>query len=203
MREFERSGARLRGLPVTGRVVYTIFLAFTLVALGMSMWLAEDMIGASMDGFGAYYRGESGAPDGAAVGGPRGDDAVEGGPTLDLPVDAEPMLAASEPMPRRKLLEVTHFHLFSMPIYLLILSHLFMLSSGRGKLGWIGGATVGTVAHIAAPWLAAAGSAGSAAIYAISGALLAISYVWMAVVPLLDMWTRARAVEPASGTRAA
>jgi hypothetical protein len=51
----------------------------------------------------------------------------ESGPALFLPPDGED-LAAFEPMPRRKLLEITHFHLFSMPVYLLILSHMHMLS---------------------------------------------------------------------------
>ena len=61
----------------------------------------------------------------------------------------------------RKLLEVTHFHLFSMPVYLLILSHLFMLSriGERAKVGWISLGTLGVAGHVAAPWLVRAGTA--------------------------------------------
>jgi hypothetical protein len=101
-------------------------------------------------------------------------------------------LAAFEPMPRRKLLEITHFHLFSMPVYLLILSHMYMLSRSRktAKAAWIGVGSFGTLLHIAAPWLVAQASVGALASYAISGAMLFISYSVMSVVPLWEMWRR-------------
>jgi len=43
------------------------------------------------------------------------------------------------PMSTQRLLEVTHFHLFSMPLYLLVVGHLFFLTgvSARAKSGWM------------------------------------------------------------------
>ena len=117
--------------------------------------------------------------------------AFDGGPALVIPLDGED-LAAFEPMPRRKLLEVTHFHLFSMPVYLLILSHMYMLSRARkqSKVGWVAIGSFGTVLHIAAPWLVAHGYAGAVAAYALSGVLLLVSYLVMSVVPIWEMWRR-------------
>ena len=180
MQDFTRPSGRLRALPWGARVVYSIFLAFTLVAMILTLALTDAMVGLDMQGAATYYEGDT-----APVDSPVDQD----GPDLLLPPDGE-QLAAFDPMSRRKLLEVTHFHLFSMPVYLLILSHLFMLSRARpaSKAAWIGLASLATALHIAAPWLAAAGSPGSVAVYAVSGAILIVSYGAMGLRPLWEMW---------------
>jgi len=182
MQDFTRPSGRLRALPLGARAVYTVFLAFTLVGLALTLWLTDDMVGIDLTGAGEYYGGEAA---------PIEEAEIEGGPALVLPPGGED-LAAFEPMPRRKLLEITHFHLFSMPVYLLILSHIYMLSRARekAKAAWIGTGSFGTLLHIAAPWLVAHGCAGAVATYAVSGALLLVSYVVMSVVPLWGMWQR-------------
>jgi hypothetical protein len=180
MQDFTRPSDRLRALPWGARVVYSIFLAFTLLGMVLTLALTDDMVGLDMRGVANYYEGET-----SPVEDPRADE----GPNLLLPPDAE-KLAAFEPMSRRKLLEVTHFHLFSMPVYLLILSHIFMLSRARttSKATWIGLGSLATALHIVAPWLAATGSPGSVAVYAGSGALLMASYGVMSLGPLWEMW---------------
>jgi hypothetical protein len=180
MQDFTRPSGRLRALPLGARAVYTVFLVFTLVGLALTLWLTHDMVGLDLGGAGEYYGGEVALIDEAEV---------VGGPDLVLPPDGEE-LAAFEPMPRRKLLEVTHFHLFSMPVYLLILSHMYMLSRSRkkAKAAWIASGSAGTLLHIVAPWLVAQGCAGAVATYAVSGALLLVSYFVMSVVPLWEMW---------------
>jgi hypothetical protein len=162
--------------------VYTVFLVFTLIGLAVTLWLTHDMVGIDLAGADEYYGGEMA---------PTEDAEPEGGPALVLPPEGE-ALAAFEPMPRRKLLEVTHFHLFSMPVYLLILSHIYMLSRSRrkAKAVWIAAGSFGTLLHIAAPWLVAHGCAGAVATYAGSGALMLVSYLVMSVVPLWEMWQR-------------
>ena len=182
MKDFARGPGRLRQLPLLARVTYSIFIAFTLVALAESAWLGADMLGADFAKFDEYYAGAPASIRAARV-------ATSGGPNIDMPGDM-PEAAAVDPMPVRKLLEVTHFHLFSMPVYLMILSHLFMLTrwGARAKLTWIIAATLSVAAHMAAPWLARGGGAGARAFYAGSGALLAISFGLMSAVPLLEMW---------------
>ena len=188
MKDFIRPAGRLRSLPLTARVTYSVFIAFTLVALAESAWLGADMLGADLGGIGAYYAGSPSAP---AV--PTTPAADGGGPVPDLPSEALPQLA-SDPVPRRKLLEVTHFHLFTMPVYLMILAHLFMLGrmGQRAKLVWIALGTLAVLLHIAAPWVARNGSAGSSLFYALSGALLFVSFGVMCAVPLYEMWLSPR-----------
>jgi hypothetical protein len=182
MQDFTRPSGRLRALPLGARAVYTVFLVFTLVGLAFTIVLTHDMVGIDLAGADGYYGGAAAPVD---------EPELRGGPALVIPPDGE-VLAAFEPMPRRKLLEITHFHLFSMPVYLLILSHMYMLSRARKqlKVAWVAIGSFGTALHIAAPWLVAHGHAGSLAAYALSGVLLLISYLVMSIVPIWEMWRR-------------
>jgi len=190
MKDFARQRGRLRALPLAARVVYSVFAAFTLLGLGFSVWLTEEMVGADLGGIDSYYAGTP--QPGTAEPQPGTSEPQPGtGPALELPDEAmaEPV---AEPMALRRLLEVTHFHLFSMPVYLLILSHLFMLSASLGdrvKLAWIGAGSVAVLIHMAAPWVARTGHAASTAVYAGSGTLLLLSFLVMSGVPLYEMWS--------------
>jgi hypothetical protein len=187
MKDFIRPAGRLRALPLPARFVYSVFNLFSLIALAETAWLGADMVGASLGGVESYYAGKSSLPPSAAQAAP-----PAGGPVIELP--EEPLTAEAEPMPLRKLLEVTHFHLFSMPVYLLILSHLYMLSRTRAglKSGVIAGGSLGVLLHMLAPWIARTGSAAGTVFYGISGALLSVCMLVMSVVPLIEMWTPAR-----------
>jgi hypothetical protein len=182
MKDFVRPAGRLRALPFHARLTYSVFLVFTLLGLAFTAWLGADMLGAKLQGIDEYYAG-------AAEGGEVAPAAASGGPQIDLPDEALGPRRA-DPMPLRKLLEVTHFHLFSMPVYLMILSHLFMLSGlgGRAKSIWIALGSFGVALHIAAPWIARGGGNFARAFYAVSGALLGAAFLVMAAVPLWEMW---------------
>jgi hypothetical protein len=184
MKDFTRPRGRLRSLPLAARVVYSVFAVFTLAGLGLTGWLASDMLGPDLGQLGPYYAGgrEAAAP----VAAPR----ASSGPQLDLPADADTLGTQAPPMPLRKLLEVTHFHLFSMPVYLLILSHLFMLAriTDGSKAAWIIVGTLSVVAHIAAPWVVRAQGASALWLYAVSGVLMTLSFMVMSAVPLWEMW---------------
>ena len=196
MKDFTRPRGRLRSLPLPARVVYSVFLVFTLVALGLTLWLGAEMVGPTLAELDEYYAGIT--PDVA----PAPDSPSNAaGPALDLPDELDAP-APPEPMALRKLLEVTHFHLFSMPVYLLILSHLFMLgrASDATKVSWITLGTFGTAAHIAAPWIARAAAAGSTALYALSGSAMLASMLVMSLWPLYEMWAPAPAAGGAGAT---
>ena len=184
MKDFVRPKGRLRSLPFSARLAYSVFLAFTLLALAQSAWLGTDMLGSDLHGISSYYAGEPSVPSPAPAA-----NAANGGPSIELPSDL-PSRPDIDPMPLRKLLEVTHFHLFTMPVYLLILAHLFMLSrlGERHKAAWIVAGTLGVALHIAAPWVARAGGSATALFYAASGALLLFSFLVMSAVPLYEMW---------------
>jgi hypothetical protein len=189
MKDFARTRGRLRALTLHARLAYSVFLGFTAVAFGLTAWLLNDMVGLRLQRAAVYYAGQSSssvqAPEQKTA-----PPANAGGPVLDLPDDAMAATTATEAMPRRKLLEVTHFHLFTMPVYLLILSHLFMLSraGSRFKTSTIVVATAGTALHVAAPWAATSGSMASIALYAVSGSAMGLSYIVMCIVPIWEMW---------------
>jgi hypothetical protein len=180
MKDFIRRAGRLRSLPLSARWVYSVFNVFSLIALVETAWLGADMVGASLSGVESYYAGKATPAQAPA--------AQSGGPVIELP--EETLTAEAPPMPLRKLLEVTHFHLFTMPVYLLILAHLFMLSRVRSalKTGFIIGGSVGVLLHMLAPWVARSGSPLSVAFYGVSGSLLLVSMLVMSVVPLYEMW---------------
>ncbi len=182
MRDFEKQNLRLSKLPLLGKVVYTVFLFFTVVGVVATVALYHDMVGISGERIGAYYHGEH-----VAIDSSHKDDANVG-PSLDMPTDV--VTQTEEAMPTRKLLEVTHFHLFSMPVYLLILSHLFMMTgfSVRSRMFWIAAASVATLCHLIAPWLTRSGFGFAMPFYAVSGGLLAVSYLWMSMGTLWGLW---------------
>jgi len=198
MKDFIRPRGRLRTLPLSARLVYSVFAVFTLIGLAFTAWLGADMVGADLSELDAYY---AGAPEARPA--PLPPDAT-GGPALELPPEAD-VLGASAPMPLRKLLEVTHFHLFSMPVYLLILSHLFMLSRAgeRAKLFWIVLGTVSVAAHMAAPWIARSGTASAGLAYGASGASMMVALLVLTVVPLWEMWAPLPSGERASPSASA
>lgn len=181
MKDFVRPAGRLRMLPVPARLVYSVFNLFSLLALAETAWLGADMVGTNLEGVEAYYAGKTSPPPSAA-------SAPTAGPTIDMP--DEPLTAEAAPISQRKLLEVTHFHLFTMPVYLLILAHLFMLSriGTRVKIGFIAGGSLGVLLHMLAPWVARSGGAFATLFYGVTGALLLVCMLVMSVVPLFEMW---------------
>lgn len=173
MRQFAGSGFRAWNLSTEAKLIYTCFALFAMLALASSVLFYEHLVGG---GVAAYYAGEAAAP--AATGG--------GGPEIAVP-DEKPLRVA---MPYGKLLEVSHFHLFTVPVFLLIIAHLFMLTgaSRRAKLGWIGGAWAAALVHLAAPWLVRYGGGAFSSVYAVSGAALGVTSTVLTVWPIGSMW---------------
>lgn len=106
-----------------------------------------------------------------------------------------------------RLLEVTHFHLFSMPLYLLVVGHLFLLTGAgaRAKTGWISASVAATAVHLCAPWMVYFGGRALAWIYPISGTALLASFAVLMGLPLFEMWApgRSRSLAPHPGPRSA
>lgn len=94
-------------------------------------------------------------------------------------------------MEPQKLLEVTHFHLFSVPLYLLVVGHLFLLSgrSAMAKTGIVTAAVALTALHLVAPWAVALGGRALAWIYPISGAGMLLGFAVLMGVPVYEMWS--------------
>ena len=175
MREFASPASRAGALPRPVKVLYTAFCAFTVAGLLSCIGLYDGVVrfGARAtpaelyDHLVSYYQPGAGPP-APAVG--------EAGPS---------------PMSTRRLLEVTHFHLFSMPLYLLVLGHLFLLTglSARAKMGWISASVTGTAVHLLSPWCVHFWGGALAWVYPISGAALLASFAVLMGVPLYEMWS--------------
>jgi len=102
------------------------------------------------------------------------------------------LTAHYETIDRRTLLEVTHAHLFSMPVLLLVSGHLVLLTSLslRFKLTLIIIGVIAMTLHLLAPWVVrwSGGSGGAGLLYPISGGLLFVSLAAMTCIPAWEMW---------------
>lgn len=180
MKEFQATRpGRLRVARAGSKMLYTAFAIAAIIGLFVSWRLYGVAIGEG--GPAAYYAGEP-----VAVAKPAGD---AGGPVLDLPDEVTQPRAITVQIPERKLLEVTHFHLFTIPVYVLVIAHLFLLAKIPVWLqnGGTALAIVSSGLHIAAPWLVR-GRPGITWIMPVSGVTMMVTLGLMAVVATVDMW---------------
>jgi hypothetical protein len=211
MRQFASGGFRLWNLAVEAKVLYTAFCGLILCGIVSSALYYGDLVGGGLGGVRRYYGGEENVPPIAAPTAPPGGATPTGtagdpariGPAIDVPVDIE---AQREPIvvavTYRKLLEVTHFHLFTMPVVLLIVGHLFFATAlgARAKLAWVGTASATVVLHIATPWLVRYLTPQVAILHAVSGAAMTLSMGVLTIYPIIVMWRPVPARPAAAAT---
>ncbi len=204
MRQYARPFPITR-LSLEARVLYTGFLLFLVLGFVSSVWLYADSFGGLSGRSSAeYYRGGAAqaepAPTVDAVGGPALELPPDG-PALDLPGET----AAAVPMrlekPARQVMETFHFHLFTVPVVLLIVGHLFMLTalSMRMKVGVITVASVATFVHLLAPLLVRFVGPQWGWLMPVSVVAAAVGWLPMLVWPLWEMWRPVPASEVATG----
>lgn len=175
-------------LSVEARIVYTGFCLFMLLGYLSSAWLyLDDDLGVRPADTARYYLGES--TDAASV-----ED--DGGPALELP--DEPV--ANEDLrlekPARQVMETFHFHLFTMPVCLLIVAHIFMMCGieTRQKVWWIALATLSTFVHLITPLLVRFGSPSFAPLMFPSAAVMGVTWLYLTTRPVFEMWRRPQGV---------
>jgi hypothetical protein len=191
LRQFAGSGLRIWNLSREAKLVYTGFGVFALLALVVSMMFYEDLVGSRSAGVAGYYAG--GAATAKAKTKTDGDGRAAGGPTIELGDEAAAATTSERitvAVTYRKLLEVTHFHLFTVPVFLLIIAHLFMLTglSSTAKLCWIATGWASSLLHLVAPWAIRYGGAGFSFTYPVSGAVMAVALGFMTIYPIVVMW---------------
>ena len=104
-----------------------------------------------------------------------------------------------------EMLEVTHFHLFAMPLLLFVQGHLFLLTRWpmRPKVALVLAGALGIALDLAAPWLIVYVSHGLAALKDVARVLMAVAFTAFAAVPLWEMWgpsRRGRAADEAGAS---
>jgi hypothetical protein len=186
MRQFSSSGFRLWNLGREARVLYSAFCVLTFLGTVSSALYYEDLVGVGTRGIARYYAGASTEASRPAA----APSAANGGPVIDMPEEAESGRPIVVAVSYRKLLEVTHFHLFTMPVVLLIVAHLFLATGlrDRTKFGWIVAGIAGVTLHLATPWLVRYGGAGLAFLHAVSGLALTLSMSVLTLYPVVVMW---------------
>lgn len=205
MRQYARPFPITR-LSLEARVLYTGFLLFLVLGFASSVWLYADSFG-NLSGQGAteYYRGGPAANEPA----PAAAEEAAGGPALDLPSDGPALelpgeTAAVAPMrlekPARQVMETFHFHLFTVPVVLLIVGHLFMLTalSMRLKVGIIAVSSVATFVHLLAPLLVRFVGPQWGWLMPVSVVGAAVGWLPMLLWPLWEMWKPMSAPEVAT-----
>ena len=178
MRHFAKPSS-LDRLSLEARLVYTIFCLFMLAGYATSLWFyLDDELGTSPKAAERYYLGEAVA----AI-----EPAEDGGPALDLP-EEPPDLRLEKPA--RQVMETFHFHLFSVPVCLLILAHIFMMGreSTRTKVLTIGIASLSTMIHLLTPPLIRFASPSFAFLMFPSAIAMTATWLYMTVSPVAQMW---------------
>lgn len=89
-----------------------------------------------------------------------------------------------------EMLEVTHMHLFSVPVVFFILAHAFSMTtlSEKIRLRVVGAAFASVFFSIGSPWLIRFGSAGLSGFKVAADLVLATTLVIMTVYPIYEMW---------------
>lgn len=182
MRDFRKRRGQLRTLDATARALHSVFLLFILAGLAVASLLYSD--GPTLDPAAAerYYAGGT-LPAAAAPAAP----AAEGEIVFDLP----PELAVTrvEPMNQRRLIELTHGHLFVMPLIWLTIAHLFALAGFGLRItqAAVFGGAAAVALHIAAPWIIRS-VAGTGWLMPLSGIGLLLTLGGMALATLVELW---------------
>ena len=175
MRPFMRP-VGIERLSLEARVLYTCFAVFMLVGYATALWFyLDDGLGFSAESTKTYYLGETSSSEPAD------------GPALDLPTEGAPLRFEKPP---RQVVETFHFHLFSIPVVLLIVAHLYMMCglSTRTKVTVIIVAHLATFIHILVPPLVRFLSPGFAFLMFPSAVVMGLSWFYLTVWPVWEMW---------------
>jgi len=191
MRYFARP-VGIERLSLEARVLYTAFCLFLLLGGFTSAWFyVDDELGTAPADAARYYLGNT-PVDAAAAGGGPALDLPEMGDLADAPAASAPTMRFEKPA--RQVMETFHFHLFSVPIVLLIVGHLFMMCGlpMRWKVGLIVTASVTTLLHLLAPPMVRFWSASFAALVFPSALLMLLTWTFMTAWPVWEMWRPSR-----------
>lgn len=168
MRDFGRAPGRLAALEPAAKAVYTLWMVFALVHFASSFAMYWDRTIRDV---------------------PKDASRPHLGNVAAYYAGDEEHLQFAKPFGR--LMEITHQHLFAMPLTLLVASHLYQLTrrSRREKTAVTVLAVVTMAAHVAAPWIVRAGGEPWAWVMPVTGIPFAGTFIWMTVLPMKEMWT--------------
>lgn len=165
-------------LPISNKIFFTFFLSIITIAIGLGFLNYYERTGFSPQKTIRYYCGEEEEE-------------------LGTPLSAEENQAKVKeglffPKSYRELLEVTHTHIFSIPIVVFILSRILAMTHTREglKITIYGVSFLGIILNLAAPWLIRYVCPHFVVTFTISNILLIMSFGAYIFIPLYEMWLR-------------
>ncbi|MBA5865324.1 MAG: hypothetical protein GDA67_01350 [Nitrospira sp. CR1.3] len=95
-----------------------------------------------------------------------------------------------EPMSFRELAEVTHFHLFTMPVVFMILAHvLYLTEASHAMKVWMTWVSFGGMGlDLVSPWLISYVSPFFVLTMLMGDTLMVVGFLVMMAIPLYEMW---------------
>lgn len=95
-----------------------------------------------------------------------------------------------EPMSFRELAEVTHFHLFTMPVVFMILAHvLYLTEASHSMKVWMTWVSFGGMGlDLVSPWLISYVSPFFVLTMLMGDTLMVVGFLVMMAIPLYEMW---------------
>ena len=171
MRYFRSSSFHVSSLPTGLRIVLTLYLIANLFGLAVSSTKFLQRMDPTPASVTRYYQGEKTEDSGEVV-------ILPGGETEGKSV--------------RYLTDVTHPHLFTVPLVLLVVAHLAHLTRVRqlflGLLDF--GAFLGFFLMFGTPWVLSLAPATMAVAMILGAGLLTVCMTGLCVIPLVGMWRR-------------
>lgn len=163
MRFFSPGIRQLAKFSLPMKISLTFFVAFMLLGLATSIALYHQQFAFDSGQASTYYLGNA-------------DE-----------VDAEVFFVEKS---YRQMLEVTHFHVYILPIVYLGFIHLYFLStrSDREKIAMSFLVFGSAFVEILLPWIVRYALPGASGLFWLSGGILSVTTVWMSFVCLMEMW---------------
>jgi hypothetical protein len=168
----------LWSIPTSNKIFFTFFLFIIATAVGIGFLNYYERTGFSPQKTIRYYCG----------------DEEEG---ISAPISPEENKAKLEegfffPKSYRELLEVTHSHIFSIPIVIFILSRILAMTHTREglKITIYGTSFMGIILNLASPWLIRYVCHHFVVAFVISNICLILSFGAFIFIPFYEMWFR-------------
>ncbi len=182
------------------KVLITLFLVTMLAAFAVAELNVYDKVGRVKNGVAQRYGPEPGGRPEPSKG-PAADEtlpASEPAEPGELPLEGETLVARMNTF--STLVDVTHSHVFELPLVLFVLAHFLMRTRAAQwfKLSNYLLAFGGITAFLAAPWLVRYISVRAAPTLYAGAAAIGTSVLFMVVVSLWDLWTRPANTRPSS-----
>lgn len=165
-------------LPKSNKIFFTFFLSIIAIAICIGFLNSYERTGVSPQKAIRYYCGDEEEDFDASLSAEEVESKLEEGMFF--------------PKSYRELLEVTHTHIFSIPIVIFILSRILSMARVREgiKITIYSVSFAGVILNLAAPWLIRYVCHHFVVTFIISNILLILSFGAYISVPLYEMWVR-------------